>query len=264
MLPGKEPLERHFSGGVSLGGEVSYELLDSIFDPSSEGHDGAAIIHGDRVARFGVHLPISTNVREIKGHGTRHSAALGLTECSDAVVIVVSEERGVVSLAQSGRLRSVNSSTSLLHQLREVSTIGEESQLAPTWTRHLATHWRMMVLAVSLAMIAWYVLAYDPTTVVRTFDVSIEYRNLPAGLVPDRPRPDVQLTLSANENSFRFITPDSLKCSVDLAGLTAGNHTVTLGPENFKLPTNVQIDSIDPSVLWIFLREQSPKPPPGQ
>ena len=260
VLPGSEPLQRHLHGGVSLDGLISPQLIDSIFDASSAGHDGAAIIEGDRITRFGAHLPISTNLKVIKGRGTRHSAAVGLSECSDAIVIAVSEERGTVSVAQDGELSAVDSPAALLKRLEDSPALRSADQRRHAWTLHLTAHWRLMVLAFSMAAIAWFVLAYDPATVARSYDVQIEYRDVPKGLVLDRPVSQAQLTLSGSEAAFRFISPESLTLSVNLENRSAGNLAVTLGPENIQLPANVQIDSIEPDILWLYLREQTPKP----
>ena len=262
VLPGKEPLERHLSGGVELNGAISRELLDSIFDPSSDGHDGAVILRGDLVERFGVHLPISTNVKAIHGHGTRHSAAVGLTESSDATVIVVSEERGEVSLATEGRLRRIDSQSNLLRALQDATISDGTTDSSSGWMRHITAHWRLKVLALSLAMIAWYVLAYDPSTVLRTFQVPIFYYNVPKNLELERPVSQAQLTLSGSEASFRFITEESLKFSVDLTGTPRGSHTVKLGAEHINLPANIEIESIEPDELWPYLREKPEQPRP--
>jgi len=83
---------------------VSAEFLINIFIPKSPLHDGAAIIRGDRVAAAGCFLPLSENPDLSREVGTRHRAALGITELSDALAIVVSEETGIVSLAMEGTL----------------------------------------------------------------------------------------------------------------------------------------------------------------
>ena len=107
IFPGREPLDRHLTGGVELHGELSEPLLLSIFDPSSPGHDGGLVIHLGAVDRFGVHLPLSTQP-QAEQRGTRHAAALGLAERSDALVVVVSEETGTISLAVEGQLLRFN------------------------------------------------------------------------------------------------------------------------------------------------------------
>lgn len=100
-------------GGVRLDAELSYDLLVSIFNPASPLHDGAIIIRGDRIAAASCFLPLSINPLLSKDLGTRHRAALGLTEDSDAVVIVVSEETGLISFVRSGRIKRALDATRL-------------------------------------------------------------------------------------------------------------------------------------------------------
>ncbi len=119
VLKGREPLARHLHGGVALGGRISKPLLYSIFDAHTPGHDGAVVLDQDRIEQFAAHLPISRNSQEIAGRGTRHSAALGLSECSDSLTIVVSEERGVVSVAESGDLSEIATATDLEQRLKD-------------------------------------------------------------------------------------------------------------------------------------------------
>lgn len=90
--------------GVKLDGVISGEFLINIFVPNSPLHDGAVIIRGDRVAAAGCFLPLSENPYLTQELGTRHRAAIGITEISDAIAIVVSEETGSVSVAREGRI----------------------------------------------------------------------------------------------------------------------------------------------------------------
>jgi diadenylate cyclase len=90
--------------GTKIDGLVSSEILVNIFIPKSPLHDGAVIIRGDRIAAAGCFLPLSENPNLSKELGTRHRAALGLTEQSDSIGITVSEETGVISVAEEGRL----------------------------------------------------------------------------------------------------------------------------------------------------------------
>lgn len=92
--------------GVQLDAKVTKELLLSIFHPSSPIHDGAVIIHGNRVAAAGCFLPITLSSELSKSLGTRHRAGIGLTEETDAVAIVVSEETGQISMSMDGRLET--------------------------------------------------------------------------------------------------------------------------------------------------------------
>lgn len=99
-------LEEFIETGVKVNAEVSSKLLVSIFLQQSPLHDGAVIVRGDRLMAASCYLPLTENIRlTIEGYlGSRHRAAIGITEQTDAVVIVVSEESGKVSVARGGRL----------------------------------------------------------------------------------------------------------------------------------------------------------------
>jgi diadenylate cyclase len=90
--------------GVSLNADVTREIMLTLFFPKTALHDGAVIIRGDRIVAAGCVLPLSTASIEDRDLGTRHRAALGVTEGSDAIAIVVSEETGIVSIAHNGRI----------------------------------------------------------------------------------------------------------------------------------------------------------------
>jgi len=97
-------LRNYIEGGIPLDATISYDLLASIFQVTSPLHDGAVIVQGDRIAAAACFLPLSVNPKVSRELGTRHRAAIGLTEENDAVVIVLSEESGVISLALDGGL----------------------------------------------------------------------------------------------------------------------------------------------------------------
>jgi diadenylate cyclase len=97
-------LRNYVESGIPIDAEVSYDLLTTIFQPSGPMHDGAVIILEDRIAAAACFLPLTVNPKLDKDLGTRHRAAIGLTEETDAVAIVVSEERGEISLSLNGRI----------------------------------------------------------------------------------------------------------------------------------------------------------------
>ncbi len=125
-------LKDFLEGATILDSKITKELIISIFYPKSPLHDGAVIISKGKVLAAGVILPLSTNPDIAKDLGTRHRAAIGITEITDAVAIVVSEETGYISLAVSGKItRDITPATlrKILSQL-----LGFESK-APWWTR---------------------------------------------------------------------------------------------------------------------------------
>jgi diadenylate cyclase len=97
-------LKNYVETGTPIEARISHELLTTVFTPPSPLHDGAAILSGNRLAAAGCILPLSQNPRLIYALGTRHRAALGVSEETDAVVVVVSEETGAISIAERGRL----------------------------------------------------------------------------------------------------------------------------------------------------------------
>lgn len=264
VLKGKEPLARHVNGGVALNGRISKPLLMSIFDPHTPGHDGAVIIEKDRITHFGTHLPISKNTKAIAGRGTRHSAALGLSECSDALTIVVSEERGIVSVAEAGMLTRMSSASDLRQHLDKSLETAFPATTQPLSKRFFVQHASLKVLAFTIAVAAWIVLAYDPHTVQRTFAVPVEYRNLPKVVELDETAPsEARVTLSGSERDFRFLDPGSLKISLDLAQVEAGFQEVVVAQTNVNLPSNVTLYRIEPRVMRLYVRarRRAPVPP---
>jgi diadenylate cyclase len=98
-------LRNVIEGGVKMDAELSYDLLVTIFNPATPLHDGAVVIRGHRVAAAACFLPLTLNPLLSKDLGTRHRAAIGITEDTDAVAVVVSEETGLVSFVQGGQIR---------------------------------------------------------------------------------------------------------------------------------------------------------------
>src|SRR5918911_974208 len=92
-------------GGVKIEGELSYDLLVTIFNPTSPLHDGAVVVRRHRIAAASCFLPLTLNPRLSRDLGTRHRAAIGVTEDTDAVAVVVSEETGLISFVQRGEIR---------------------------------------------------------------------------------------------------------------------------------------------------------------
>ncbi len=125
-------LKDFLEGAVILDSKVTRELLISIFYPKSPLHDGAVIISKGKVLAAGVILPLSTNPDIAKDLGTRHRAAIGITEITDAIAIVVSEETGYISLAVSGKITRDITPATLRKMLSQL--LGFESK-APWWVR---------------------------------------------------------------------------------------------------------------------------------
>src|SRR5574339_336766 len=97
-------LRNYIEGGIPLDATITYDLLATIFQPGSPLHDGAVIVQGDRIAAAACFLPLSINPRLNREFGSRHRAAIGVTEENDAVAVIVSEETGRISIVEDGDL----------------------------------------------------------------------------------------------------------------------------------------------------------------
>ena len=112
-------LRNIIDGGVKLDAELSYDLLVTIFNPTTPLHDGAVIVRQHRVAAAACFLPLTLNPMLSKDLGTRHRAALGITEDTDAVAVIVSEETGLISFSQGGQIRRGLDATKLRALIQE-------------------------------------------------------------------------------------------------------------------------------------------------
>jgi diadenylate cyclase len=121
-------LRNYIESGIPLDATLTYDLLVTIFHPGSALHDGAVILQENRVAAAACFLPLTVNPRVSRELGTRHRAAIGLTEEGDAVAVIVSEETGNISLAIDGHIERAMSSDDLRDRLRSLVTLRKGSR----------------------------------------------------------------------------------------------------------------------------------------
>ncbi len=249
VLQGRETLDRHTRGGVDVNGEVSYPLLCSIFDHHSAGHDGAVLVDHSRITRLGVLLPLSDNLQEVGAHGTRHTAALGISEESDALAIVVSEERGTISIARRGRLHPVDSSATLKQHIEGFYDSTFPEPLKRTKSGWLKENLGLKAVSLGLSALLWLLIAYRVEEVYRTVEVPIEYRNLPSGLIIEEQLPtEAKLTISGPERSFSA-SDGFAPVSIDLAKIDTGAHELLVDNKHVPLPPGLDLIRIEPGVI---------------
>lgn len=125
------PLNEYIETGIKVDSMITSQLLINIFIPNTPLHDGAVILQGHRIASAASYLPLSENPSVPKKYGTRHRAAIGLSEHSDAVTIVVSEETGTISISNRGKLLADLEAADARDYLRAELVIDDESNV--TW-----------------------------------------------------------------------------------------------------------------------------------
>jgi uncharacterized protein (TIGR00159 family) len=251
VIKGKESWERHMHGGIELNGQITIPLLHSIFNKHAPGHDGAVLLEGTNITKFGVHLPLSTNLYKMSRGGTRHTAALGISEQCDAFVVVVSEERGAISVAQNAQLEELDSSSDL------------KKHLDSFWAEHYGdsstslTHWwkRPSILtalgAAALSITFWLAFVYPWETAIRSYEVPIEFRNLQSTniILQDSVPSKANIRISGSEQAFRTLEPSDLIISFDLAGENISEGGLEISEDDINLPTDVRLFEAVPSVI---------------
>ncbi len=251
-IRGKEPCEGHLNGGIPLEGRISSPLLYSIFNTSSPGHDGAIIIEGNKISRFGAHLPLSINLEALGEGSTRHAAGLGLSERCDALTIVISEERGTISIAENGQLTILKSTVELKHRLEvfyhTIYPAAKETEIRWWNRRNIIT----AAASVLIALFAWIILAYHSDRIFRNYTVPIEFRNLTTGFTLAQQVPsNAEVTLEGSEQAFRVLDPSDLVVSLNLGDLKKGKNEFAINEEDLKLPSGLRLYDIEPKKFTV-------------
>lgn len=268
VLPGSAPLDRHVEGGIPLDARLSEPLLLSLFDPHSPGHDGAAVIRGGRVSRFALHLPLSADQEQLSGVGTRHAAALGLAERTDALAIVVSEERGTVSVAVDGRLRCLEGPEALGAEIR--TFLGRVSPQPGARSGHLdlLRRWPEALISLLVAGLMWAALVPGSSVVQATRQAEVVVENLPPGYVLESIDPAaVEVTLSGPRRLVTFPAPPEVRVRVDALLVELGRRTFEVGPDQVDAPAGIQVVATRPDRVKLSVRREeaaagSPGPAP--
>lgn len=255
VMRGRDMIIRHLDGGQELNGKLSEPMLKSLFDVHSIGHDGAVVISEDRITRFSAHLPLSKNIKILGKRGTRHAAALGLSELCDALCLVVSEERGTISAAMNGELKEVRDSEKLTQLLEDFYKSIDPKQDFRSWKYYLSKNWRDKLVALSLSIALWFVLVNGSKTAYRTLTVPITYDTLPANLVVEEIQPQtVDVTFRGIRRAFYFVRRHHIEISVPLK-LEPGSQGIRLGPRQMSFPKNLVLETIEPNQVSVRLRE---------
>lgn len=251
VFPAKEDLEEIVQKGIPWRGLVSREMIKSIFWPGNPVHDGAAVIQGDRVVEVAVILPLSHRDDLPSYYGTRHRAALGLSEASDAMVVVVSEERGKVTVARDSTLHEVPDNVTLAGWLREHLGISVDPN------RYLRREKYELGAAAALSLLlitgVWFSFTRGMDTLV-TLETPIEYVNRnPEMEILDTSVNAVSLQIRGSGSLVKSIRPEQVGVRLDLKNAVIGKNAISIGRENITLPPGLAVNRADPQVVEVTL-----------
>lgn len=263
VFPGNQSLGEVIHGGIPWHGQVSNEMLMSIFWPNSPAHDGAAIIVGGQVTEVGVLLPLSHRQDLPSFYGTRHRAAAGLAEVADALVVVVSEERGSVNVAQDRSLTPIPDSSALAAVLKKHLKM---SQVSPTRLRERERLKLAAACCISVLIMTsiWFGFTRSQDTII-ALNVPIEYINRPANFdILDTSVDEARLQLLGSSALIKSLGPGQVGVRVDLSKAAEGRNTFTITQDDIVLPPGVSLNKIQPAVIDVTLDVPATKELPIQ
>ena len=254
VLPGRIELETLITEGFKLDGVINRPLLMSLFDPHSPGHDGALVVRGERIELFGSRLPLTERDEQLNEKGTRHAAAVGLTEKCDALVLVVSEESGNISIAREGNLKLIADSQSLLSELREFRRRAGTPELVQTRSLPYLRMALRMFFALIVTSVFWLVLVPGSAVVTTSFDVPIEVQNIPEGYTLASVTPPTATVALTGERRALFKLRDSdLLISLDGTLTALGRQTYSLNSSQMMVPADLEVDKISPASVKVLV-----------
>ncbi|MBU5615138.1 diadenylate cyclase CdaA [Geomonas azotofigens] len=246
--------------GVPMDSLVSGSLVTSIFIPGSPLHDGAVLVKDGRVALASCHLPLSVSADVPQHLGTRHRAALGLSERSDAVIVVVSEERGEVSLSLQGELEVMASQAQLHERLTSLlQPLSREEQRVGIFKRLFSNFWPKVAIF-CVVVVSWLLITYRQGEIL-TVTAPVTFHNLPDNLTLTRSFPDeVDLQLKSFSNLVASPKNLDIVVDLDLSKAKEGNNNIQISKDLIRLPPGVVVVNLDRSLVRVTVEKKQAKP----
>ena len=248
VLPLNKGLEGLVQGGVSWQGKLSREMLVSIFWHGTPVHDGAVIVQGDRVVEVSAILPLSKRGDLPTHFGTRHRAAVGLAEQTDAVVIVVSEERGQVTVFKDESIVHIQDNIELGQVLQKHT--GESGEPRGLKKQTLELSLAAMICLASITTV-WFSFARGLESLIN-LEVPVEFMNRDSHMeIFEVSASSVKLQLNGSGALLKSVRPDQVKVKLNLANATPGSNHLIISQDAISLPPGIQLKQVDPQVLIV-------------
>jgi diadenylate cyclase len=258
LIERSERVEGCVTSGQTLEGKPTSELLTSIFQKESPLHDGAILIKEGRIQLVACYLPLSSEEGLPKEWGTRHRAAMGLSERCDALMVVVSEERGEVTLIVERKIFHPATAGVMNQMLLDaLRPAGRESVPWKEKVRPLfLNQWKAKCGTLFLVLVFWLLLAGQQDFEV-AFAVPLEVRNVPSTMKIAEPlAPKVRIRVRGLRKDASVLSEKNVHAELDLSPVATGKRSFALTRDLFMLPNErVYIVSIEPSQITFKFRE---------
>jgi uncharacterized protein (TIGR00159 family) len=262
VLPGKEDIAEVVQKGVPWDGKISTEMIKSVFWPNNPVHDGAAIIRGDRITEVSTILPLTQRKDLPTVYGTRHRAAAGLSEMTDALIIVVSEERGTVTIAQKAELRTIHTEKDLKLALKRHQGIRENQTIYLKKRRVELV--ASAVVSFLIVFAVWFSISRGFDAIM-AFDIPIEFANRDPKLeLLNTSATSVRVYVVGSRALLRSIRPEQIRVRMDLNKAVSGTTTFAITDDYLSIPPGLTLKEVRPMVVDVTLDERTQKLLPVQ
>lgn len=245
-----ESLAELMLNGVRLDCEITPQILETIFDEGTPLHDGAVLIQDGRIDQASCHLPLSVSPDIPQYFGTRHRAALGLSERTDAIVLVVSEERGEVSLAEAGEFIVMNTSKELLGALEQrFCPVSEKTRIS---LRQKLFSNLLPKVAILLVVTAFWALITSRQGQISTVMAPVRIQGVSDDLVLVRSSPE---EIEVQLKSISSLSPAPAKLDIaahiDLTDVREGVSAVRIKNSDIALPPGMVVTALNPGSIKV-------------
>ena len=254
----RDSLRELVSGGTALGAEISPEILNAIFRKDSPVHDGAVLIEANRISRCGVVLPLTQRGNVPFQYGTRHRAAMGMAERCDALLVVVSEERGEVTLMHGREIALMHDAGELAGLLQKL-TVRPPMSLPARIRTWLFANLKYRLAATGLAALLWGMSVVATGATVRIVSVPVEFAGVPAGMeIAGQSVTRLEVQLRGTSWLLGSVGLTGLVARFRLQDAGAGPVRLKVGPDNLDLPPGVVVERVSPETIIVRLVRHTP------
>lgn len=251
VFPGKQSIDDFVQGGIEWDGKISEQMLTSIFWDKNPVHDGAILIKDNRITEVSVILPLSRRKNFPSKYGTRHRAASGICETSDALALAVSEERGDVTVAKDSEIKDVKNIKALMETLGNHTGTVKKKGLE-NWKDALEFTVSGLVCFILITTL-WFGLSRGKET-LQTINVPIEYTDIKQGFdILKASTNRVDLHLSGSMTLLKSLKPKNIKVLLKLGDAAVGSNSFTISTDNIALPPGVNLKKVAPRTIELVM-----------
>ena len=262
VITGKESVAETVQNGLDWRGVISREMVMTIFWKDNPVHDGAVLVSGNRIEKVGVILPLTRREDLPSYYGTRHRAAVGMAEQTDAMVILVSEERGEVLVAKRGKIEVMHHPRILENRLND--HLGRTQKGEPKEKGEKKKLAYAAILCLLFVTGIWFGIARGSNTLV-SYEVPIEFINDDPDMeIVETSDTTVQLHLSGSSFLVKSLRPGQIRVRTDINRMGVGKNEIPITLKDVTLPPGIILNKITPPQVTVLLAKPTLRMVPVQ